>query len=48
MSEYVKIKRNFYDELVETKAKYIVLCKMLETMQEVYQENKPKGEENGK
>lgn len=43
MSEYVKIKRQLYDELVEIKAKYVVLCKMLETMQEVYQENKPKG-----
>jgi len=47
MSEYVKIKRAIYDELIETKAKYIVLCKMLETMQKVYQENKPKDKELG-
>lgn len=33
MSEYVKIKRRLYDELVETKAKYITLCQMLESMQ---------------
>ncbi len=45
MSEYVKIKRSLYDELVEIKAKYIVLCKMLETLEKVYQENKPKKEE---
>lgn len=44
MSEYVKIKRHLYDELVEIKAKYVVLCKMLEAMQEVYQENKPEQE----
>ena len=42
MSEYVKIKRRLYDELVETKAKYEVLCKMIETMEKVYQANKPK------
>lgn len=41
MSEYVKIKRRLYDELVETKAKYTVLCQMLETMQAVWEENKP-------
>ena len=41
MSEYVKIKRTIYDELLDIKAKYIVLCKMLETMNEVYEENKP-------
>lgn len=44
MSEYVKIKRSVYDELVEIKAKYVVLCKMLETLEKVYQENKPKEE----
>ena len=44
MSEYVKIKRSLYDELVEIKSKYLVLCKMLETMETVYQENKPKEE----
>lgn len=42
MSEYVKIKRRLYDELVETKAKYTVLCQMLESMQAVWEENKPK------
>lgn len=44
MSEYVKIKRTLYDELVEIKAKYLVLCKMLESLETVYQENKPKKE----
>lgn len=42
MSEYVKIKRRLYDELVDTKAKYEVLCKMLEALEKVYRENKPK------
>lgn len=42
MSEYVKIKRKLYDELIDIKAKYVTLCKMLETMQVVYEENKPK------
>ena len=42
MSEYVKIKRRLYDELIETKAKYVVLCQMLEALKEVYEENKPK------
>ena len=32
MSEYVKIKRRLYDELVETKAKYAVLCEMIEAL----------------
>jgi hypothetical protein len=41
MSEYVKIKRRLYDELIETKAKYIVLCKMLESLKSVYEQNKP-------
>ena len=45
MSEYVKIKRRLYDELVETKAKYVVLCEMIETLKKVYEENRPKGEE---
>ena len=45
MSEYVKIKRRLYDELVETKAKYIVLCQMLESLKTVYEENKPEGVE---
>ena len=46
MSEYVKIKRSLYDELVEIKAKYITLCKTIEVMKQVYEENKPKaGEE---
>lgn len=42
MSEYVKIKRRLYDELIETQAKYIVLCNMLESMTKVYEENKIK------
>lgn len=42
MSEYVKIKRRLYDELVETKAKYVVLCEMLESVKKVYEKNKPK------
>ncbi len=46
MSEYVKIKRKLYDELIEVKAKYITLCKMLETMQEIYEENKPNESED--
>lgn len=41
MSEYVKIKRRLYDELIETKAKYITLCQMLESMKKVYEQNKP-------
>ena len=45
MSEYVKIKRPLYDELVETQARYVTLCQMLESMQAVYEDNKPKGEE---
>lgn len=45
MSEYVKIKRRLYDELIETKAKYIVLCQMLESLKSVYEQNKP--EEQG-
>lgn len=42
MSEYVKIKRRLYDELIETQAKYIVLCNILESMTKVYEENKIK------
>lgn len=42
MSEYVKIKRRTYDELVETQAKYVTLCQMLESMQAVWESNKPK------
>ena len=41
MSEYVKIKRRLYDELIEVKAKYIVLCQMLENLKSVYEQNKP-------
>lgn len=48
MSEYVKIKRKLYDELVETKAKYIVLCNMLESIKKVYEENKIKAESEDK
>jgi hypothetical protein len=49
MSEYVKIKRRLYDELIETKAKYCVLCEMIESIKKVYEQNKPKeeGEQNG-
>lgn len=42
MSEYVKIKRRLYDELIETQAKYTILCNMLESMTKVYEENKIK------
>lgn len=42
MSEYVKIKRSLYDELIDIKAKYVVLCNVLEVMESVYQGNKPK------
>lgn len=45
MSEYVKIKRRLYDELVETKAKYVVLCEMIESMKKVYQANKLESKE---
>lgn len=45
MSEYVKIKRRLYDDLIDIKAKYIVLCKMLESMSKVYESNKPKEKE---
>lgn len=48
MSEYVKIKRKLYDELVETQAKYTVLCNMLESMTKVYEENKAKAESEEK
>lgn len=43
MSEYVKIKRRIYDELIDIKAKYVVLCKMLESMEKVYQANRMDG-----
>ena len=45
MSEYVKIKRRLYDELIETKGKYIVLCQMLESLKNVYEQNKPDEED---
>lgn len=45
MSEYVKIKRRLYDELIETKSKYIVLCQMLESLKSVYEQNKPEEKE---
>ena len=45
MSEYVKIKRRLYDELIETKSKYIVLCQMLESLKSVYEQNKPEEQE---
>jgi hypothetical protein len=44
MSEYVKIKRRIYDELIDIKAKYVVLCEMLEAMEKVYQANRMDGE----
>ena len=40
MSEYVKIKRRLYDELIETKAKYVTLCQMIEALKKVYEQNK--------
>lgn len=46
MSEYVKIKRRIYDELIETKAKYVVLCQMLESLKSVYEQNKPEEQED--
>lgn len=42
MSEYVKIKRSIYDELVDIKARYTALCATIDVMQKVYEENKPK------
>ena len=39
MSEYVKIKRRLYDELIETQAKYIVLCQLIERLKAVYEQN---------
>lgn len=39
MSEYVKIKRRLYDELIETRAKYIVLRQMIESLRAVYEQN---------
>ena len=46
MSEYIKIKRRLYDELVEIKAKYIVLCRMLESMKKIYEQNSPREDED--
>lgn len=48
MSEYVKIKRRVYDELLETQAKYKALCVMIESAKKIYEENKPKESEDGK
>ena len=45
MSEYIKIKRRLYDELVETKAKYVELCGALELCRKVYEKNKPADED---
>ncbi len=42
MSEYIKIKRRLYDELVEIKSKYVALCGALELCKRIYEENKPK------
>lgn len=44
MSEYVKIKRRIYDELIDIKGKYVVLCEMLEAMEKVYRQTKMDGE----
>lgn len=44
MSEYVKIKRRLYDELIETRAKYIVLCQLIESLKAVYEQNKKEDE----
>jgi len=46
MSEYVKIKRRLYDELIETKGKYVTLCEMLKALEKVYHENEPRGRED--
>ena len=46
MSEYVKIKRRLYDELIETKGKYITLCEMLKALEKVYHDNEPRGIED--
>lgn len=48
MSEYVKIKRRVYDELLETQAKYKALCVMIESAKKIYEENKPKESEDEK
>lgn len=45
MSEYVKIKRRLYDELIETRAKHIVLCQMIESLKAVYEQNKEDDDE---
>lgn len=46
MSEYIKIKRRLYDELVEIKTKYVALCGALELCKRIYEENKPREEIN--
>jgi hypothetical protein len=48
MSEYVKIKRRVYDELLETQAKYKTLCVIIESAKKIYEENKPKESEDEK
>ena len=45
MSEYVKIKRRLYDELIETRAKYIVLRQMIESLKAVYEQSKEDDDE---
>lgn len=45
MSEYVKIKRSLYDELIETKAKYTTLQTMVESMVKIYEDSKLKESE---
>lgn len=45
MSEYVKIKRRLYDELIETRGKYIILCQMIESLKTVYDQNKEDDDE---
>lgn len=42
MSEYIKIKRRLYDELVDIKTKYVALCGALELCKRIYEDNKPK------
>lgn len=46
MALRIKIKRRLYDELIETRAKYIVLCQMIESLKAVYEQSKEDEREN--
>lgn len=46
MSEYVKIKRRLYDELVDTKAKYETLRTMVEGMINIYERSNKQEEKD--